>query len=152
RRTFLKTAGWTAVAAAADRRRPKILFVLVDQWRAHAVGDTGGSNPQTPAIDAAAGETGYFRNAVFCFPVCSPYRASLMTGQYAVRHGLVVNDVPLKPAGPTLGDTFRTSGYDTGYIGKWHIYGSPDGTFGRRLAYIPKDARFGFDYWKACEC
>jgi arylsulfatase A-like enzyme len=152
RRTFLKTAGWTAVAAAADRRRPNILFALVDQWRAQAFGYTGDPNAQTPAIDALARESVNFRNAVSGFPVCSPYRASLMTGQYAVRHGLVVNDVPLKPTGPTLGSTFRTSGYDTGYIGKWHIYGSPDGTFGRRLDYIPKEARFGFDYWKACEC
>ena len=86
------------------------------------------------------------------FPVCSPYRGSLMTGQYAVKHGLVVNDVPLQPNGPTLGDTFRKAGYETAYIGKWHIYGSPDGKFGRRLAFIPKESRFGFEYWKACEC
>jgi arylsulfatase A-like enzyme len=64
----------------------------------------------------------------------------------------VVNDVELKPNGPTLGETFRKNGYDTGYIGKWHIYGSPDGKTGRRLAYIPPTHRFGFDYWKACEC
>jgi arylsulfatase A-like enzyme len=75
-----------------------------------------------------------------------------MTGQYAVRHGLVVNDVPLRPNGPTLGETFRKAGYSTGYIGKWHIFGSPDGKYGRRLAYIPKESRFGFEYWKTCEC
>jgi arylsulfatase A-like enzyme len=51
-----------------------------------------------------------------------------------------------------LGQAFRNSGYRTGYIGKWHLYGSPDGRYGRREAYIPPDRRFGFEYWKAAEC
>lgn len=152
RRAFLQTTGAAAIAAAQTRRRPNVVFILADQWRAQAFGYTGDPNAQTPAIDALAAESVSFRNAVSGFPVCSPYRASLMTGQYAVKHGLVVNDVPLKPNGPTLGETFRKSGYETAYIGKWHIYGSPDGKFGRRLAYIPEESRFGFDYWKACEC
>jgi arylsulfatase A-like enzyme len=152
RRTFLQTVGSAVVAAAANQRRPNVVFVLADQWRAQAFGYTGDPNAYTPAIDKLASESVSFANAVSGFPVCSPYRASLMTGQYAVKHGLVVNDVSLKPNGPTLGETFRKAGYETAYIGKWHIYGSPDGKFGRRLAFIPKEARFGFDYWKACEC
>jgi arylsulfatase A-like enzyme len=152
RRIFFLSTGAAAMTAAADRRPPNVVFVLVDQWRAQAFGYAGDPNAHTPAIDALASESVSFTNAVSGLPVCSPYRASLMTGQYAVKHGLVVNDVPLKPNGPTLGETFRKAGYETGYIGKWHIYGSPDGKFGRRLAFIPKDARFGFDYWKVCEC
>lgn len=146
RRTFLQAA------LAPPRRRPNVVFVFPDQWRAQAFGYAGDPNAHTPAIDALARESFNFSNAVSGFPVCSPYRASLMTGQYAVRHGLVVNDVELRPNGPTLGETFRKSGYETAYIGKWHIHGSPDGKFGRRLAYIPPESRFGFDYWKACEC
>lgn len=151
RRAFLQTAA-ASLMPAQTRRQPNIVFVLVDQWRAQAFGYTGDPNASTPAIDALAAESVNFRNAVSGFPVCSPYRASLMTGQYAVKHGLVVNDVHLQPNGPTLGETFQTAGYETAYIGKWHIYGSPDGKFGRRLAFIPKKFRFGFDYWKACEC
>ncbi|MFN7922606.1 MAG: sulfatase [Bryobacteraceae bacterium] len=134
------------------KRQPNVVFVLMDQWRAQAFGYRGDPNARTPAVDALSRESFDFSNAVSGFPVCSPYRASLMTGQYAVRHGLVVNDVELKPRGATLGETFRKAGYATGYIGKWHIYGSPEGKFERRLAYIPEASRFGFDYWKACEC
>lgn len=152
RRAFLATSGAAAIATAQSPRQPNVVFILTDQWRAQAFGYTGDPNAHTPTIDALASESVNFRNAVSGFPVCSPYRASLMTGQYAVKHGLVVNDVPLQPNGPTLGETFRKAGYETAYIGKWHIYGSPDGKFGRRLAFIPKESRFGFEYWKACEC
>src|SRR6185503_8306643 len=62
-----------------------------------------------------------------------------------------INDVELKPTGPTLGEAFAGAGYHTGFIGKWHLYGSPDGKYGRRLAYIPPEKRLGFQYWKACE-
>ena len=58
-------------------------------------------------------------------------------------NGVFINDVELKPNGTTLGEAFRSAGYHTGYIGKWHIYGSPDGKYGRRLAYIPPEKRFG---------
>jgi arylsulfatase A-like enzyme len=159
RRTFLQTAGCglaslaaPAVLTSQTRRQPNVVFILVDQWRAQAFGYAGDPNAHTPAIDALAAESVNFRNAVSGFPVCSPYRACLMTGQYAIRNGVVVNDVPLQPNGATLGQSFRDAGYDTAYIGKWHIYGSPDGKFGRRLAPVPRELRFGFDYWKACEC
>jgi arylsulfatase A-like enzyme len=152
RRVFLQSACATILAQSQTRRQPNVVFVLVDQWRAQAFGYTGDPNAHTPAIDALASESVNFVNAVSGFPVCSPYRASLMTGQYAVKHGLVVNDVPLRPNAPTLGETFQKAGYETAYIGKWHIYGSPDGKFGRRLTFIPKASRFGFEYWKACEC
>src|SRR5262249_15997742 len=49
-------------------------------------------------------------------------------------------------------EIFTRADYRTNFIGKWHLYGSPDGKYGRRLAYIPPEKRFGFDYWKACEC
>jgi arylsulfatase A-like enzyme len=151
RRTFL-TAAAASLSPAQTRRRPNIVFVLADQWRAQAFGYTGDPNAHTPAIDTLAAESVSFRNAVSGFPVCSPYRGSLMTGQYAVKHGLLVNDVQLQPNGPTLAETFRKAGYETAYIGKWHVYGSPDGKFGRRLAYVPPEARLGFGYWKGCEC
>jgi len=75
-----------------------------------------------------------------------------MTGQYPLTNGVFINDVELKPSSPTLAESFAEAGYKTGYIGKWHLYGSPDGNYGRRLAPVPADKRLGFDYWKACEC
>jgi arylsulfatase A-like enzyme len=146
RRTLLQSA-------LPQGKRPNVVFVLMDQWRAQAFGYQGDGNARTPHIDALARQSFEFTQAVSGFPVCSPYRASLMTGQYAVRNGLVVNDVELKPNGPTLGETFRRAGYATGYIGKWHLYGSPEGKAERRLTYIPPGAsRMGFEYWKVCEC
>jgi arylsulfatase A-like enzyme len=149
RRAFLQGA---LAAQAQTKRRPNVVFILVDQWRAQAFGYRGDPNAQTPHIDALSRESFDFVNAVSGLPVCSPYRGSLMTGQYAVRHGLVVNDVELKPQGDTLGGAFRKAGYATGYIGKWHIYGSPEGKAERRLSHIPVSSHFGFDYWKVCEC
>lgn len=52
----------------------------------------------------------------------------------------------------TLGEAFTGAGYRTGFIGEWHVYGSPQGLYERRLSYIPPEKRFGFDYWKVCEC
>lgn len=154
RRALLKSALPLAAAPAliGQARRQNVLFVLVDQWRAQATGYNGDPNARTPNIDRFAAESVNLSNAVSGAPVCCPYRGSLMTGQYQLTHGVYVNDVELKPKGATLGETFSKAGYRTGYIGKWHVYGSPDGQYGRRLKPVPKDKRFGFDYWKACEC
>ncbi len=58
----------------------------------------------------------------------------------------------MKPKSVAWGESFARTGCRTGFIGKWHVYGSPDGLYGRRLAYIPPEKRFGFEYWKTCEC
>jgi arylsulfatase A-like enzyme len=141
-----------AVAGSAGRRKPNVLLVIADEWRAQAFGHAGDRNARTPALDAFAREACAFPNAVSGTPVCCPARASLLTGQYPLQHGVYINDVPLDPKGTTLGEAFAGAGYRTGYIGKWHVYGSPEGRWERRLAYIPPEKRFGFDYWKACEC
>jgi arylsulfatase A-like enzyme len=138
--------------SATAARRPNVLFVMADEWRAQAFGFAGDPNVHTPTIDRFAGQSVNFEQAVSGCSVCCPSRASLMTGQYPLTHGVYINDVPLEPQGVTLGEAFRQAGYHTGYIGKWHLYGSPDGRYGRREAYIPPEKRFGFEYWKAAEC
>ena len=74
-----------------------------------------------------------------------PGRACLMTGQRALTHGVFLNDVPLSPDAATLAKVCGR-GYDTGYIGKWHLDGHG------RSNFIPRERRQGFDYWKALEC
>jgi len=143
------TPEWTLPTPA---RRPNVILVMADEWRAQAFGYAGDPNARTPVIDRFANESLNFAQAVSGCSVCCPARASLMTGQYPLTNGVYINDVPLEPKSVTLGETFRNAGYHTGYIGKWHLYGSPDGRYGRREAYIPPDKRFGFDYWKAAEC
>jgi arylsulfatase A-like enzyme len=155
RRQFLRGAAGLAAAPvlpAQRRRGPNVLFLLADEWRAQSTGYGGDVNVRTPVLDRLESESVNFETAVSGCSVCCPYRASLLTGQYPLTHGVFINDVELKPKGPTLGEVFHRAGYRTGFIGKWHVYGSPDGNYGRRLAYIPPEKRFGFDYWKACEC
>ena len=146
------TSAFAQRRVAPQSKRPNVLFVLTDEWRGQALGYAGDVNANTPTLDRLASQSVSFTDAISGFPLCCPFRASLITGQYPLTNGVFINDVPLQPKGVTLGEAFKRAGYRTGYIGKWHLYGSPDGHYGRRAAYIPPDKRFGFDYWKANEC
>lgn len=126
--------------------KPNVVFVFADQWRAQATGYAGNSQVATPHIDRLARESVNFTHAVSGWPVCSPWRGSLLTGQYPLTHGIFVNDVPLADSGVRLGEAFAQAGYDTAWIGKWHIDGHG------RSVYIPPKRRHGFDYWKTLEC
>ena len=135
-----------STAQAADRP-PNIVFVIPDQWRAQAFGFAGDSNVKTPHLDAFEKQCVNFNNAVAGMPVCSPTRASLLTGRRPQTHGVFLNDVPLNPEAVTLPKELKAAAYDTGCIGKWHIDGH-----GSRSAFIPRERRQGFDYWKVLEC
>lgn len=163
RRDFLKTSAVAFAAATIEKtmlasvknlqgKRPNVLMMLTDEWRGQATGYAGDENAWTPTLDAMALQSANCTNFISGLPLCSPDKASLVTGQYPLKDGVFLNDVPLKPKGVTLGEAFKNAGYRTGYIGKWHLHGSPDGYYGRRLTYIPADVHFGFDYWKANEC
>lgn len=130
------------------KSRYNLLFVFADQWRAQAFGYAGDPNASTPHLDAFAARSVNFTNAVSGCPVCSPYRASLMTGVYPIRHGMMVNDQSLSDrfAGPFLGDALRAAGYRTAYIGKWHLDGHG------RQTFVPPARRLGFEWWKGFEC
>jgi arylsulfatase A-like enzyme len=136
-----------AGAEAGVRKRPNVLFILADQWRGQATGFAGDVNARTPNLDVLAGQSVTFSHAVSCTPVCCPYRASLMTGRYPTSTGVFLNDVYLTPDPGALAQTFARAGYDTGYIGKWHLDGH-----GSRSAYIPPDRHQGFQRWMALEC
>ena len=129
-----------------EPNRPNVVFVFGDQWRAQATGYAGDPNVQTPHLDRFAAESLNFTHAVSNCPVCSPWRATLMTGQYPLTHGVFVNDVPISSDPVYLAECFRDAGYDTAYIGKWHIDGHG------RSAYIPLERRKGFDTWMVREC
>ncbi len=142
---------WTAAnllsaATAAAKAPPNILFIIADQWRAQALGYAGDPNVRTPNIDRLERESVNFTQAVSGMPVCTPARASLLTGQRPLTHGLFLNDLTLNPEAVTLAKTLKAAGYDTGCIGKWHIDGNG------RSAFIPRERRQGFDYWKVLEC
>ena len=134
----------SSVAGAA--RRPNVVFVLADQWRAQAMGYAGDANVRTPNLDRLAAGSVDFTNAVSGCPVCSPCRASLLTGQRPGTHGIFLNDAHLADDAVTLAKVMRAAGYDTGMIGKWHLNGRG------RLSFIPPANRQGFEYWKVMEC
>jgi len=127
-------------------RRPNVVFVFGDQWRGQAVGYAGDPNVKTPSLDRLAEESVNFVNAVAGCPVCSPYRASMLTGRYPLTHGVFVNDVCLGNDAVSLAQAFARGGYDTAYIGKWHVDGHG------RSNFIPRERRQGFEFWKVLEC
>ena len=126
--------------------KPNVVYVFADQWRAQATGYAGDPNVQTPHLDRLAAQSLNLTHAIAGMPVCTPARAILLTGQRALTHGVFVNDVQLDPQATSLGKTFKNAGYDTAYIGKWHVDGRG------RSNYIPPERRQGFDYWKVLEC
>jgi len=127
-------------------QKPNIVYVFADQWRAQATGYAGNEIVRTPHLDALAAQSCNFINAVSGCPVCSPYRASLMTGQYPLTHGVFLNDVHLRDDVISIAKVLDKAGYETAYIGKWHLNGRG------RSNFIPKESRQGFKFWKAMEC
>ena len=128
------------------KKRPNVIFVMADQWRAQDAGYAGNRDVSTPHIDRLASESLTFKYSISCMPVSTPYRASFLTGQYPLTNGLFLNDLTLDPAAKTIGKSYLAAGYNTAFIGKWHVNG------GGRSNYIPPSHRQGFEYFKALEC
>ena len=127
-------------------QKPNVIFILTDQWRASAFGFAGDPNVQTPHIDRFAKESIRFTNAVSVTPVCTPYRAALMTGRYPTSTGMFLNDLYLPDEELCMAEIFKSACYNTAYLGKWHLDGHG------RLNNVDSERRQGFDYWKALEC
>ena len=115
--------------------RRNVIFVLVDDLRFDAMGNAGHPWLETPNIDALARRGVTLPNAFVTTALCSPSRASILTGQYAHRHRVVDNNSPI-PAGTTFFPQYlQAAGYETAFIGKWHMGGESD---------MPQP---GFDRW-----
>lgn len=139
RRRALKlaaAAGMLAASPALAAGRPNIIFVLVDDLRWNEFGAAGHPWLETPNIDRLAREGAMFTEAVHAVPLCSPNRATLLTGQYPSRHGVTGNEArsELSHRLDTFPQALAAAGYRTGFIGKWHMGNDPT-------------PRPGFDYW-----
>ena len=109
-----------SIVAGHAAERPNVLFVLCDDLRPDALGCYGSKNVRTPNIDRLANDGVLFKNSFCTTSLCSPSRASILTGLYAHRHGVRDNFTEL-PAVPQWPAKLRESGYTTAYLGKWHM-------------------------------
>ncbi|MBR0142552.1 MAG: sulfatase-like hydrolase/transferase [Clostridia bacterium] len=133
--------------------RPSIVFYFVDQQRWDTVGAYGQRLPVTPSLDEIAREGTLFENAFTCQPVCGPARACLQSGKWATETGCFRNAVPLPLDIRTLADCFHEAGYDTAYVGKWHLAsGDGEGAPHYETSAVPPERRGGWrDYWMASD-
>lgn len=136
----------TIPSFAAEVQKPNVLLVFSDQHRADAMHYEGDPYVQTPNFDKMAQEGVVLSNMISPSPVCSPARASLLTGIYPHDSTVFTNEMALDPDSESIGKVFKRDGYETAYVGKWHIDG-----YGRETA-IPAPRRQGFDYWKVHNC
>jgi arylsulfatase A-like enzyme len=131
---------------ASAQKKPNIIYILTDQWRTSAFGYAGNTQVKTPNIDRFASESVDFQNCVSVSPVCTPYRAALMTGRYPTTTGMFMNDLYLPDEELCMAEIFKSAGYMTAFYGKWHLDGHG------RYENVAPGRRQGFDYWKASEC
>jgi arylsulfatase A-like enzyme len=138
RRSFVKavgfgTVGWAMAESApdlkaADGKKPNIIFVLADDLGWAELGCYGNTFNETPNLNRLASQGMRFTDAYAAAPVCSPYRAAFMTGQYPARVGITdylrPNDKNhLSTQYVTIAEALKNAGYATGIIGKWHLTG-----------------------------
>lgn len=121
---------------------PNVIVFFTDQQRWDTTGIHGNPLDLTPNFDRMARQGTDAHYAFTCQPVCGPARACLQTGLYATETGCYRNGVALPQDSVTLAHCFNSAGYDTAYIGKWHLADSGEGP-------VPPEQRGGYDYWLA---
>lgn len=146
-------------------RQPNLLIIIADQWRGQAIGFMRKEKVKTPVIDSFATKCFVMQQMVGNFPLCSPSRAMLMTGQYPLKNHVYSNvnsashddSIALKESAICWSDVLKAHGYFNGYIGKWHL-DSPHKPYiptynnAGNIAWnewTPPNCRHGFDYWYA---
>lgn len=138
--------------------RPNVIFYFSDQQRPDTCGCYGQKLPVTPNLDRLAREGACFTHAYTCQPVCGPARACLQSGLYGTQTGCYRNAVALPLDIPTLAQSFNAAGYDTAYIGKWHLattrptYETTDPDMPEyEIKAVPERYRGGYRYWMAAD-
>jgi arylsulfatase A-like enzyme len=147
------------------RNRPNLVFVFPDQMRGQTLGFLKEEPVITPDLDRFADESLVLPQAASNYPVCSPYRAMLMTGKFSHANKVLENctsasapfNCQLQKSDRCWSDVLKDKGYSLGYIGKWHL-DSPHKPYikcknnSEKFAWnewCPPDRRHGFDFWYA---
>lgn len=125
-----------------------IIFYFSDQQRYDTVNEL-----LTPNLSYLASEGVTFENSYTCQPVCGPARACLQTGVYASENGSHWNGIALSNSIRPLAEYFKEAGYDTAYIGKWHLASDryPGEGLHCETSAVPPDRRGGYEYWRAAD-
>ena len=144
-----------AIMCYMSKNRQNILFVLSDQQRWDTVECYGEPlfEGLTPNLDQMAADGVLFTHTFSCQPVCGPARSCLQTGLFATRTGCFTNFRGLPEGQQTIAHELSGAGYDTAYIGKWHLAGRWENYTRDRLDRkpIPVERRGGYDYWLATD-
>ncbi|MEM9015532.1 MAG: sulfatase-like hydrolase/transferase, partial [Verrucomicrobiota bacterium] len=126
-----------AFLSVSAAEKPNLLVILTDDHRYDALGFLGHPFLETPNLDRLAKEGVYFENAVVTTSLCSPSRASILTGLYAHNHGVIDNYNPFSEDLIFFPTYLQHVGYETAFVGKWHMGGDID------------HPQPGFDHWVA---
>jgi N-acetylglucosamine-6-sulfatase len=126
-RYLLTAAALLAAGSAGAEQRPNVVFVLCDDLRGDCLGVAGHPHLKTPHIDRLAREGVYFKNAFCTTSLCSPSRASILSGLYAHAHGVTDNFTEYPADLPSFPRRLQDAGYETAYLGKWHMGEENDG-------------------------
>lgn len=126
-----------------------IIFYFSDQQRWDTINEE-----ITPNLCELANEGVLFENEFTCQPVCGPARACLQTGTYATQNGCWSNAIPLPSGTKTLAEYFNEAGWQTAYIGKWHLGSDKLPGIGIHCenSAVPKERQGGYQYWRAADC
>ena len=125
----------------SSQKHPNVIVFFTDQQRWDTCGAHGNPLGLTPNFDRMADEGTHVDASITCQPVCGPARSCLQTGLYATQTGCWRNEVPLDKNLTTIAQLYTQAGYNTGYIGKWHL--------GSKRDIVPVEERGGYDYWLA---
>ena len=123
--------------------KPNVIVFFTDQQRWDTTGLHGNPMGLTPNLDRLGREHTHAAHSFTCQPVCGPARSGLQTRLYATTTGCHRNAIPLPADSRTMAHYFADAGYQTGYIGKWHLHDSDV------KGAVPASARFGYQYWLA---